>query len=249
VFFVVAKAGMTPTVIFCPKHLKGTLFNKSSSSHKHNSNLNDTDDLTPPYVCPTTDSLTSDGTTGLINHADHDSYDNQIKSFYMTNLSKIHLSASRDWELLNPSSEDHEHSSSSLSPPMNSSKDILLRSLPSSTEEGDERLKQQGAQVRSIPWTPKIVIDKKLGKHAAKTLPKDSKGKSREILIFIHLIPSLLPLPSQDLILFMTKMRSMSMMDTKSPAVAARSHCIHARISMKRSGMSLEKIRELRSKC
>jgi hypothetical protein len=58
----------------------------------------------------------------------------------MMNLTKIHLSASRDWELLNPSSEDHEHISSSLSPPMNS--------LPSSTEEGDERLKQQ---VRSIP--------------------------------------------------------------------------------------------------
>jgi hypothetical protein len=127
----------------------------------------------------------------------------------------IQPSHSRDWELLNPSSEDHEHISSSLSPPMNSYKDILLHSLPSSTEEGDERLKQQGAQVRSIPWTPKIVIDKKLGKHSAKTLPKDSKGKSREILIFIHLIPSLLSLPSQDLILFMTKMRSMSMMDTK----------------------------------
>jgi hypothetical protein len=61
----------------------------------------------------------------------------------MMNLTKIHLSASRDWELLNPSSEDHEHISSSLSPPMNS--------LPSSTEEGDERLKQQGARVRSIP--------------------------------------------------------------------------------------------------
>jgi hypothetical protein len=377
---------MTSAVIFCPKHLKETLFERKSSSQKHSSNLYDSDELMPPYLAP--DSLPgtitppSHGTTtASLNYVDHDSYDNQIKSFYMMNLTKVHLSSSHnsfhlqdliqkypkmnpkvleriyskqsswtacldiisslilshgvmmmevhpgegvtdeedwpllqkllqlslessspnlpkdkgyegggdeslgssykittsedgwtlfeaihlqpsrsdEWELLNPSYDQHEHlveekevkkGSSFLSAAAtavgSSYKDILLRSLPSA-EENDHSLKRQKqGMTSSAPWKPKIVIDKQLGKQVAQA----PRGES-----------SSLPSPTFHYLLLKSSGAAVGededeeydgyevLRGVKSPAMAARSHSIHARISMKRSGMSLDKIRELRSKC
>jgi hypothetical protein len=130
------------------------------------------------------------------------------------------------------------------SSPTLSYKEILLLRPPSPAANDSKLLT---ANTLSSSWTPKIIVDKKLGKLAPPLADLDSKNGHSSLHFSSDVLSPLLlstgPLLSEDEYDGFEGLQGF-----KSPAIAARSHGIQARLSMKRSGMSIDKLRELRSK-